>query len=188
MGNQKSRPQPTPLPTAAPLPSVLKQLDVLQKRLSQKEALIRTCAAEAKRLVSLQDTAGALYQLKVKKRHEAEVTRLYIMMDKLTEVQHTTESAKMTADVLRVTQAGTAAIHSFGLDVDKADAIVEASRDAIDTVNDVAAVFGNTEIDTDVQRELQEMMSVPQLPSIPTHVPITSDDEIVQLQRRALSA
>jgi hypothetical protein len=188
MGNQKSRPQPPPPTTAAPIPSVVKQIDILQKRLSQKEALIRTCAAEAKRLVSLQDTAGALHHLRTKKRHETEITRLYIMMDKLTEVQQTTESAKLTSDVLRVTQAGTAAIQSFGLDVDKADAIVDASRDAIDTVNDVAAVFGHVEVDSDIERELKEMMSVPQLPSIPTHVPITSDDEIVQLQRRALSA
>lgn len=189
MGNQKSRVQASVAP--APAMSVAKQIEILEKRRSQKEALIRTCVQEAKRHIAMQDTAGALHQLKAKRRHETELTRLYVMMDKLSELQHTTESAKLTSGVLRVTQAGTAAIHAIGLDVDKADAIIDASRDAIDTVNEVAGVFGHMEVDSELEQELRDMTYSVDLPAIPTHVPVavsTSEDEITQLEKQALPA
>lgn len=190
MGNQKSRVQPPVQPQ--PTVTVPKQLDILDKRRAQKEALIRTCTEEAKRLVSIQDTKGALHQLKAKRRHEEELTKIYVMMDKLAELQHTTESAKITAGVLRATETATAAIHSVGLDVDKADAIMEASRDAIDGVNDVSAVFGRLEVDPEIERELAEMtaVQVPVLPAIPTHMPkvMSSEEELAQLEKQALPA
>lgn len=185
MGNQKSRVQVSVAPT--PVMSVVKQIELLEKRRSQKEALIRTCVQEAKRLITVQDTPGALHQLKEKRHHETELTKIYVMMDKLCELQHATESAKITSSVLRVTEAGASAIKSIGLDVDKADAIMDASRDAIDTVNDVIGVFGHSEVDSDIEKELREM-SV-DLPVIPTHIPaLSSNDEIAQLERQALPA
>ena len=116
------------------------------------------------------------------------------MMDKLAELEHTTESAKITAGVLRATEAATASIHSVGLDVDKADAIMDASREAIDGVNDVSAVFGRMEVDPEIERELADMtasVQIPTLPVLPTHVPtrtLTSEEEIAQLEKQPLPA
>ena len=189
MGNQKSRVQPAqPQATI----TVVKQLEILEKRRAQKEGLIRTCTEEAKRLIGVQDTKGALHQLKAKRRHEEELTKIYVMMDKLAELQHTSESAKITVGVLRATEAGTAAIQTVGLDIDKADAILDASRDAIDGVNEVSGVFGRMEVDPEIERELAEMTAfrMPMLPEIPTHVPVamTSDQELAQLEKQALPA
>ncbi len=191
MGNQKSRVQPTQQPQPATI-TVAKQLEILEKRRIQKEALIRSCTEDAKRLVALQDSKGALYKLKTKRRHEEELSKIFVMMDKLAEIQHTTESAKITAGVFRATEVGTSAIRSVGLDVDKADEILEASRDAIDGVNDVSAVFGRMEVDPDIERELAEMttIQIPVLPAIPTHVPVpmTSEQELAELDKQPLPA
>ena len=193
MGNQKSRVPPPPV-QQQPTMTLAKQMDILEKRRAQKEALVRTCAEDAKRRIALQDSRGALQQLKAKRRHEEELTKIYIMMDKLAELEHTTESAKITAGVLRATEAATTSIQSIGLDVDKADAILDASREAIDGVNDVSAVFGRMEVDPDIERELAEMTStvqIPTLPVLPTHVPtrtLTSEEEIAQLEKQALPA
>ena len=140
MGNLYGKPKPTPAP-APTLPSTQDQLTKLEKRKAYAQTHVDNAVTKAKECIQSNDRAGAERWLRQASQYRKEINSLYAMITKLETLQGSYQQARITRDVLLATDGAASQIRALNITADKADAIMDSARDAIDDLEDINRII-----------------------------------------------
>lgn len=123
------------------------------------------------------------------KRYESELQKIHGMLVKLEELKHAQENTRMNRDVLVSLERGAQILGQHTIAPDRADSIMDAMEEAIQSAQEVSDVFSRPMLnEPDVDAEINAMMlqrpALPTVPEIPTELPTS----VVEEERVALPA
>lgn len=181
---KKVEPQPS---MSSSISSVQSQINVLETRKKQLEALIEMYDKKAKESKSKEDIERYLKQ---KINYKNQLKTVFGMLDKLEGLNNASNQILFQNTTLKVTEQATKAIKSNTIDSDKAEDIMFDVNDAMSEVDKVSEVFSRPEpISEDLQRELDELNApepsktmepsqFPDVPKQPVQVTIQEDAKL----------
>jgi len=186
--------------------TVIKLRDAVQNQEKREEHLQRKIDAmgiEAKAKMAKKDKKGAMFAMKRRKLYEAEMDKIGNVKMTLETQMMQLESASQNAETFQAMKAGTSAMSKIHeqVGIDKVDDLMDDIREEIENGNEINQAMAQAvdplctdedellaELEAlgadDLEAELLEPVTVPQLPSVPnSKLPSLNNAEAAEMKK-----